>query len=179
MEEEPKGAFVACLQHVTAENFPLVLEMVEGLKPERMLYYCHMLVLLAPYVPASRFGMMWEVVLAHHEPFWQRRFVMALIPYVPEAYFPTIWRQIHQPELRQAYLQRIDEALDFLRTHGLAGTAKCAAAAVMNCLDEAQSLSLESEADMVVQRVSDAWAGLAAHPAGDFMPHVKGPDQIC
>ncbi|KAK9798976.1 hypothetical protein WJX73_006162 [Symbiochloris irregularis] len=68
-------------------------------------------------------------------------------------------------ELRQAYLQRIDEALDFLRTHGLAGTAKCAAAAVMNCLDEAQSLSLEAEADMVVQRVSDAWAGLAALPA--------------
>ena len=66
-------------------------------------------------------------------------------------------------EARHTYLTRAEEALGFLRSQGVAGTAKHAAAAMMTCLDEAQ---LDSEAEALLQRVGDAWAALAALPPG-------------
>ena len=74
-------------------------------------------------------------------------------------------------EARTAYLDRIEEALDFLRAQGVSGTAKYALSAVMGRLDEAQHISLDNEAEVVVQRVSDAWASLASlQPGAPVLP---------
>lgn len=75
----------------------------------------------------------------------------------------------HFSEARQAYLEKVEEALDFLRRQGVSGTAKYAVTAVMGRLDEAQHISLDSEAEMVVQRVSDAWASLASLPPSEWL----------
>lgn len=69
-------------------------------------------------------------------------------------------------EARKAYLQQVLDSLQYLREHGLAGTAKQAVSAIVSRVDEAQRLPAdrESEALPLVRNVQDAWSKLASSP---------------
>ena len=71
-------------------------------------------------------------------------------------------------EARKAYLQQVLDSLQYLREHGLAGTAKQAVSAIVSRVDEAQRLPAdrESEALPLVRNVQDAWSKLASSPPG-------------
>ena len=73
-------------------------------------------------------------------------------------------------EARKAYLQQVLDSLQYLREHGLAGTAKQAVSAIASRVDEAQRLPAdrESEALPLVRNVQDAWSKLASSPPGLF-----------
>lgn len=69
-------------------------------------------------------------------------------------------------QARKAYLQQIAESVQYLRKHGIAGTAKQAMGAILSKVDEAQNLPAERESEglYLVNGVHDAWAKLAALP---------------
>ena len=71
-------------------------------------------------------------------------------------------------EARRAYLQKIEETVQFLRDNGISGAARHAMSALLRRLDEAQKLPthMETEALPVVSGVGDAWSKLAAIPPG-------------
>jgi hypothetical protein len=71
----------------------------------------------------------------------------------------------------------VEEALEYLRAGGLSGAARFAAGSVLSCVDEAQKLppALEREAELVLARLSEAWARLVALPPGArrSLPHMR------
>ncbi|KAK9907730.1 hypothetical protein WJX75_008823 [Coccomyxa subellipsoidea] len=69
-------------------------------------------------------------------------------------------------EARDAYLKKVEEALEFLRAAGISGAAKYAAGTVYGCVDEAQKIppALEREAEAVLLKVSEAWTKLVSLP---------------
>ena len=75
-------------------------------------------------------------------------------------------------EARKAYLQQVLDSLQYLREHGLAGTAKQAVSTIVSRVDEAQRLPAdrESEALPLVRNVQDAWSKLASSPPGTCKP---------
>ena len=76
-------------------------------------------------------------------------------------------------EARKAYLQQVLDSLQYLREHGLAGTAKQAVSAIVSRVDEAQQLppDRESEALPLIRNVQEAWSKLASSPPGEVQPH--------
>ena len=79
-------------------------------------------------------------------------------------------------EARRAYLQKIEETVQFLRDNGISGAARHAMSALLRRLDEAQKLPthMETEALPVVSGVGDAWSKLAAIPPGMLLTHILG-----
>lgn len=65
--------------------------------------------------------------------------------------------------------------MEYLRSQGISGTARQAVAAVVGCLEDAQHISMEGEAETMVQRMSDAWVSLATVPAGMPIRRDGGP----
>jgi hypothetical protein len=76
----------------------------------------------------------------------------------------------HYKAAREAYLKRIEEAVDFLKAEGVAGAARAAADVVAARVADAKkagnsaAASLQGAAASALDRVADAWAALVAQP---------------
>jgi len=80
----------------------------------------------------------------------------------------------HYKAAREAYLKRIEEAVDFLKAEGVAGAARAAADAVSARVADAKKAggsaaasiqgAASSAASSALDRVTDAWSALVAQP---------------
>jgi hypothetical protein len=71
-------------------------------------------------------------------------------------------------QARDQYLTAVKEAAAFVKEHGVTGTAKYATDRVLAAVEDATKipLHLQTTAQLVIDKVAEAWSSLAALPAG-------------
>ena len=69
---------------------------------------------------------------------------------------------------REAYLQKIEDTVGFVKQHGVAGTAKYSADAVLAQVEEAKKIPafLEKQGSFLANKVNEAWSQFYSLPAG-------------
>ena len=67
---------------------------------------------------------------------------------------------------RQAFVQSLEETVQFLRENGVAGSARQAFSMLVRRLEETRMASQGQEVLPLTGGVGDAWSKLAANPAG-------------
>lgn len=69
---------------------------------------------------------------------------------------------------KKAYLARIEDAVGFVKQHGITGTAKYSADAVLAQVEEAKKIPaiLEKQGSVLATKVQEAWDRFYSLPAG-------------
>ena len=73
---------------------------------------------------------------------------------------------------REAYLQKIEDTVGFVKQHGITGTAKYSADAVLAQVEEAKKIPafLEKQGSILAAKVHEAWDKFYSLPAGMAPP---------
>jgi hypothetical protein len=105
-----------------------------------------------------------NVLVAAHDFLWPAPALVSNMVEKQRAVHET--KVAHCNAARYAYLHKIEETIEFLKARGISGTAKYAAVTVMGQVEEAQCIppTLEREAEVLVNKVGEAWLKLASLP---------------